>query len=83
MRQDSRLGGRGRRLLRLTDHRSNIAPYKLSGLVENQSTSQNLTQMMKVSPAGFQRGFCFTVKVFPAISIVPTRARLVLLAETE
>jgi hypothetical protein len=31
----------------------------------------------------YQRGFCFTVNVFPANSIVPTRASLLLLADTE
>jgi hypothetical protein len=30
-----------------------------------------------------QRAFCFTVKVFPAISMVPMRASLLLLTDTE
>jgi hypothetical protein len=37
----------------------------------------------EVTLASFQRAFCFTVKVFPAINIVPTRAWPLLLTDTE
>jgi hypothetical protein len=62
-----------------------ISVKKPSAHVENEDAAEgpHLRFDYLAKLVSFQRGFCFTVKVFPAISIVPTRARLVLLTDTE